>query len=164
MYFCAGFVIVFKMVSPYIERKNTKSVEKNPPPYFDVLAFSNNEVRIVSFGEIEEFKRENPGYSFLVPKGKEDFFNEFLNDNSGFMDYSFEVRQISENTQLIRLSGDSAARSGVHVYEATAKEVFPKTVMYQNMRDTFFKSFPSAVGGLLTCLIFFLFYRKYLGK
>jgi hypothetical protein len=164
MYFCAGFVIVFKVVSPYIEKKNTESVEKNPPSYFEVLAFATKDVRIVNLGELEEFKRRNPEYSFLIPENTEKEYAEMLERKNKGVKFIIEVWRIEPGKQIISVSSDDFRSDIVQKYEAIDKEVFPKTYTHQNMRDTFFKFLPSAVGGLITCLIFFVFYRKYIIK
>ena len=162
MYFCAGFALVFTLVNPYVEVINTEFVEKKPPSYFDVLAFVGDDVRIVDFGDLEAFKRKNPDYSFLVPNGKEKYFSDRL-QGSGVA-FKIEAIRISENEQFITLSSDDIVSVVTTTYVATNKDVFPRTFMMQNMRDTFYKVFPSTIGGLMTCLIFFVICRKYLVK
>lgn len=164
VYFCAGFVIVFKLMTPYIEAQNTISVENNPPPDYDVLAFHADKVTIVSLGGIEEFGRQNPGFSFLVAKGKEKDYVKQLNWLVENVKFSLEVEQLSEDRQLIRVSSDDIRSVVTNVYEATDKEVFPKTFTHQNMRQTLYKFFPSLIGGLFTSLIFLFIHRKYLAR
>ena len=164
IYFCAGFAVVFAFLGPYIDKKTTFSVEENPPPFFEVLAFDVRRVRIVKLSQLEEFKLLNPEYSFLPTKYNEKVYAEQLNRENKGVKFAIEAEQIEPGKQRISVSSDDIKSIIVHRYEATDKEVFPKTFTHQNMRDTFFKCLPSAIGGLMTCLIFFVIYRKYLVK
>lgn len=164
MYFCAGFAVVFSFLSHYVDEKTTFSVEENPPPFFEVLAFDVRNVRIVKLSQLEDFKLRNPEYSFLASEYNEKVYVERLNRENEGVKFAIEVEQIEPGKQRISFSSDDIRSIIVNRYEATDKEVFPKTFTHQNMRDTFFKCLPSAIGGLITCLIFFVIHRKYLAK
>ncbi len=160
--FCAGFTLVFKLITPYIAEKNTWSVENDPPPDYEVLAFTKNDVQIVKLKELADFRRQHSDFSFLMPKGQENYFAEKLTEKSEEMIFKLEAEQISDERQLIHISSDNIRSIVTHKYEATDKEVFPKTSMYLNMRYTPFKFAVSSIGGAIMCLIFFFIYKKYL--
>lgn len=119
------------------------------------MAFTANGVQTIQFEELEEFKKLNPEYSFLVPKDKENYYNEKLLSKYKNLSFQFEVEQITENKQRIKLIFDGVMSSGTDIYEATNKEVFPKP-------SAVILSSISLLGGAIACLIFFFIYRKYL--
>jgi len=161
-YFCAGFFIVFKPLTSYIEKINMRSLENNFDPNYEVLAVTTNDVKILKLDELEDFKRRNPEYSFLIPKGKESYFAEKLTDANEEMIFEIEVEQISQDKQSIRVSSDDIRSVVKNTYEATDKEVFPKTTTWTNWRYTPVKIIAGSIGGAIACLIFFLIGRKYL--
>jgi len=165
--FCAGFTIVFRLMTPYIEKWNTKSVEQNPDPGYEIVAFTNNNVQIVKLSELEQFRRQNPDYSFLAPKDREAYVTDRLNahhrnehDDEATI-FDLKAVQISDDRQLISVSSDDLRSVVTNKYEATDKEVFPKTSMFLNWRYTPLKLAVSSLGGALGCLVFFFIYRKY---
>jgi Fe-S-cluster formation regulator IscX/YfhJ len=159
--FFAGFIIIFNLMTPYIEEENTQSFENNPDPDYEVLAFTENHAHFLTLRTLEDFKRQNPGYSFLVPKGQEKFFTEELNHQNKGMIFDIKVEQISENRQLLTLSSEDFRSIVKNTYEATNKEVFPKTSMFVNMRETPMKLLVSAIGGAVICFISYFIFRKY---
>jgi hypothetical protein len=163
-YFCVVFFIVFKLLTPYFENINLESVENNPKADFELLAFTKNNVQILKLSETENFKLQNPEYTFLVPEGKEKYFAELLNEKNKGMIFEIKVEPISENRQLISVSSDDIRSVVKNKYEATDKEVFPKTTTRENWRYTPFKLLACSLGGALTCLIFFVIYRKYFAR
>jgi hypothetical protein len=160
--FCAGFIIVFKLMTPYIEKENTQSFENNPNPNYGILAFTTTDVHILTLSKLEDFKRQNPAHSFLVPNGKENYFAKQLQKENEGMIYEIEVEQISDVRQLISISSDDIRSVVKNTYEATDKEVFPKTSMWLNFRYTPLKLLASSIGGVIFCLIFFFIYKKFM--
>jgi hypothetical protein len=160
VFFCAGFTIVFELITLYIEAKNTQSFENNTDPNYGILAFKRNDVQILTLGELEDFKRQNPEYSFLVPKSKENYFAQMLQNGNQGMIYEIEVEQISDGRQLLTISSDNTRSIVKNTYEATDKEVFPKTSMWINFRHTPLKLLASSACGAIICLIFFFIYKK----
>ncbi len=149
-------------MTPYIEKENTQSFENNPDPNYAILGFTNNEVHTLTLSKLEEFKLQNPEYSFLVPNGKENYFAKKLNDRNKGMLFEIEVDQISDVRQLISVSSDDIRSVVKNTYEATDKKVFPKSSMWLNFRYTPLKILVSSIGGAIVCLIFFFIYKKYL--
>lgn len=164
--FCCGFVLVYKLSTSFIEKVSTQSVENNVDSDYEVLVFTSDRVDIVKLGDLENFKRQNPVYSFIVPKGKENYFEEKLtseNRNEGLI-FSLEINQIADDRQLITLSSDDVRSIVKNVYEATDNQVFPKTSMYVNLRYSIPKIIGSAVGGILACLLLLFIYKKISAK
>ena len=168
-YFCVGSALVFIGLTSLIERLTTESVENTRPPDYEVLALTKNDVQIVTLKNLEEFKRQNPDFSFLISKGTEydittRIFDKMRNkseQDKGPPIFTVEAEQISEGRQLITLSSDDTRSRTTNTYEATQQEVFPKTTMWTNFRYTPFKMLGSFIAGTAACLIFFFIYGKY---
>lgn len=165
--FCGGFVLAYKFLTAFIEKRSTQSVENNNSDY-EVLIFTPNQVDIVKLGDVENFKRQNPEFSFIVPRGKEEYINQKLNSeiknkNEGLI-FSLEVKQLTDNRQLIIFSSDDARSIVRNIYEASDNQVFPKTSMYVNFRYTIPKLIGSAIGGIITCLFLFVIYKRMFAK
>lgn len=167
-YFCAGSAIVFYALTHLIETLNTESVENELRFDYEVLALTKNDVEIVPLGKLEEFKRQNPDFTFLVQKGTEHDVTTTLFDKirnkfeqaEGLPIFTVETEQIAEDRQLITLISNDIRSKTTNIYEATRQEVFPKTTMWTNFRYTPFKLLGSFLGGTATCFIFFFIYGK----
>jgi hypothetical protein len=103
--------------------------------YLQVLVITPEEVEIIhSKGELDEFTKAHPNYSFLVPLGQQKRINEQLvalyrrkYQERGIDSFPWvKVEQIDKDRQLLEvgLSGDPSEL--VVWYEATDKEVFPR--------------------------------------
>jgi len=158
--FCAGFIGTSKLTIFYLERINMYSVKNNTDPYFWMMVFTENKVTTIHFSELEEFKKENPNYSFLVPKGKESYYNDLLPSEYKKPSFNFEVEQLSEEKQLIKLNTAGSLSVGTNTYVAIDKEIFPKTYSGFNFIDTFLLFVVSSVGGAIICFIFFFIHKR----
>lgn len=158
VYFFAGFIITGKIFNFFWEKQKAISFVNEPVSYYEVLVFTPNGVQVIELTELEEFKRQNSDYSFLVPKDTKTSFKKNIEI------FSFEVEQISGNKQSIWLKRDDGITSNIFTYEATDKQVFPKAYAYFNMRDVLFMSVPASIGGAIACFIFFIFYKRYLAR
>jgi hypothetical protein len=161
-YFCVGFALVFKLMTPVIEAQNTHSVENVFRPYYEVLAFTEDDVHVVELDKLAAFQRQNPEFSFRLPEGREKYFVEKLNERGDSVLYTLETQPQKNNKerQIIRFSYEDFRTLTRNTYEATDKELFPKTAMRLNMRFTPLKILVSTIGGTLVCLIFLAIYRK----
>lgn len=162
--FCVGFITTAILTNLYLDNNNNRSVENDPNPYFWLMIFTPDGVQTIHFKELEEFRKNHSVYSFLVPKGKETYYNEKLASEYRKPSFHFEVEQISENKQLIKLTSDGGKSSGTDLYEATDKEIFPKTSSEFNLKDAFLVLVIASIGGTVTCLISFVVYKKFIIK
>lgn len=160
--FTAGVLSVFKFITPYIEKINEQSVENGQSVEVKALAFSEDIVKTFKSGSLEKFKQENPQYSFLVPKGEENYFIKQLKARNNGIVFEIVVEEINKERQRIRYSEDYGRTMDVYNYEATADQVFPVSTTFVNWRYTPIKFLFGSIGGAMLCLIFFIIYRKYL--
>ncbi|MEP6902734.1 MAG: hypothetical protein ABJA66_13365, partial [Actinomycetota bacterium] len=151
-----------RLTAKYLEEKNTRSVENNPSPYFWIMAFKGNDVQTIHFEELEDFKKSNRDYSFLVPKDKSEYFNQKFADNRSKPMFEFDVEQLSEDRQLIKLTSAGSTTSGKDWYEATNKEVFPKKSWVSGYGEVFPLLGIGFLGGTIPCLVFFFIYRRFI--
>lgn len=158
--FCSGFFVTSKLTIFCLEKKNTQTFENDPTPYFWIMVFKNGEVQMIHFKEVKDFQQPNSAYSFLVPKGKEDYYNEKLAEAHEKPRFRFEVEHLSDEKQLIKMRSAGSLSDGTDTYEATDKEVFPKTSSEFKMLDALMTFFAGFVGGSVFCIIFLLVYRK----
>jgi hypothetical protein len=158
--FCAGFIGTAKLTIFFLVKRNTQTVENNPSRYFWILVFTGSRVETIPFSELEKFKQQNPNYSFLVPKDKQDYYNEILDRKYEKPSLRFRVEQLSDEKQLISLYSSGSMSDGTDIYEATDKEIFPKTSSEFNMIDALITFALSLIGGTIFCLVFCLFYKK----
>lgn len=161
-YLCVGFMVGFKLAGSLIEQNNTVVIKDITTAGISVLVFLPGDVKIVRFEELESFTSQYQNYSFIVPEGLENFYRQKLRSYNNHVIYEMEVEQLAENRQLISFVGDDIRSLEKLTCEATEKEIFPKTMMWLNWRDTPLKLFVSTFCGALTFLIFYLIYRKYL--
>ncbi|MBS1795467.1 MAG: hypothetical protein JSS81_16545 [Acidobacteria bacterium] len=151
-----GAVLVFE---PFQEQRNTWSMENETAPEYEVLVFTPRDVHVVPFGNLNEFKERHPDYSFLVPPDKVAFYNARLARRDAAY-FRFEATRITADRQSIRLSGSDKFTHGFHVYEATDKEVFPKTATSFSYLDDFYQLVIGMLGGGLFCFACYFIYRK----
>ncbi|HEY8561704.1 MAG TPA: hypothetical protein VIL74_15115 [Pyrinomonadaceae bacterium] len=163
VFFCAGYYAAARISIFYLEKLGTQSANRESNPYFMLAAFKANKVEVIFLKDLEEFKRQNPDYSFLVPQGQSDFYNEILaaNEKPAF---HFEVEQITTDRQLIRFYSSGSKSDGTDTYEATNKGVFPKTTLEFNLNHAFISFIFGLAGGAAACSAFFLINRKYATK
>ena len=122
---------VFSISWRVSERSRIEEVASPTPDWIPVLAFTQDNVDIVWYGELAGYKKTHPDYSFLAPEGQEELLNKKLLASyrkkvpsaDGFPE--FEVKQLSPGRQALKLGlyGDGDT---VVWYEATAHEFFPR--------------------------------------
>ena len=143
--FIVAFVASCPITWQFASDRFLTNIEGPTPDWFPVLAVTGEDIVVVSFSEIQNFSRTNPDYSFLIPQGKEDFYNQKLAERSRSKRIAslpiFTVEQISAEEQLINLSLYGDDRDTFVWYDAWDKQVVGKR--YKTYFGPFFMMFPA---------------------
>lgn len=128
-----GLILFGSVASMMTITQRGREIRGETPDYFPVLLVvaandSSYTAHVVPKRNLDEFTREHPDYSYLVPKHLEASLHENLENGSEYMFQSptFEVSEISSNRQRFKVRypiHDEAWSIGW--YEATAKEIEP---------------------------------------
>jgi hypothetical protein len=141
--------------------KEVSSANREQLQHFSVLVITPERADILSLREVQELAKTNPSYSFLVPQGKELFYQQRLNESfKGDASPKFEVEQISPERQKIKLGmyGDGQT---VSWYEVTDKEVFPKMEQNQGPMDAIVPALYSLVASIGIAIFVFVVWKVY---
>jgi hypothetical protein len=136
--------VTFLLMWRVADRRSIREVAKPTPDWLPLLVFTPGQVDIIWYDQLDDFKREHPDYSFLVPRGQEDSMNEKLLASyrrkvpTADAFPKFEVEELAPGRQSLELGlyGDGET---VVWYEVTDKEISPK---YYKMYGPLFPVFP----------------------
>jgi hypothetical protein len=151
---------------PSLNKSYAMPIETSPYRMFaEVLVLVKGKVEYVRLGELEDFKRNNPNYAFLIPyeiysKPLEQLSNGGTVRND--LNFQVKVEQLSTERQLIAFKSIADKSTWETTYEATDKEVFPKTFANRDMGMGFWMLIYGIIGGTIGFFIFKLFFNKYI--
>lgn len=139
--------------------RDVATLDKERMRYFPILVLTAEKAEILYLGDMPRLAQLGKDYHFLVPPGKELFYQERLQASfTGARDAipKFEVEQISPERQRIMLGiyGDGKT---VSWYEATDKEIFPQKEQSQEPLDAavpLFYSLVASIGIVIAAAIF----------
>lgn len=118
-----------------IENGATRAIQGTPPDWFPVLVVVHVEGStdyagyVVSIADLENFRREHPTFSFLVPEGAEASVRSTLRRYNSSTGGKFKVKQIGVDRQSLEVRSSSSAGEHYFVgwYEASAQQgIAPK--------------------------------------
>ena len=127
--FIAFLILIFTVSWKYFEKQAEEDVSNTKPEYFPVVVVTPKKSELVFVTELEEYKKNNPNYTFLISDEK--LVNQQLEiaqkDRRGKGTPQISVKPINKDKQLIevRIGGDGLFTAK---YEATDKEFKPLTL------------------------------------
>ena len=120
------FLLYFRGAIFLLDKLSERQVDKNSINRVSVVVLSKGNIKLVSYTSLPEYIKENPDYSFFIPKEQQACLLKQLKQSQPFdVSWSFTVTELSKDRQYIELDcfGDNRQ---VSYYEATDKSVFPK--------------------------------------
>jgi hypothetical protein len=165
-----GLIILGSLGTMTIFTQRGSEVRGEVPDYFPILAVvpeneSSYTAHIVPKRDFDNFAREHPDFSYLVPKDLETYLNENLPQSPVdlFRPAYFEVSEISAGHQRfeVRYPIHSEAYS-VGWYEATAQGIEPnRYLFFHEMMFGFFAIPMLLIAGAVNSLLSWLLDRKF---
>ena len=135
------FVAIFNLMWKY---SGLRSKEKGfPDDTLQILVLTPEDIQIIYFqADLDAYIKNHPNYSFLIPPGQEKQVNDRLlalyrkkYEERGIDAYPWvKAEQIGEGRQYLEV-GVSGHREQIVWYEATDKEIFPRTHQNFNVFD-----------------------------
>jgi hypothetical protein len=132
--FIATFIVISYLIFSLFAQSCKKEVKGNARDGFPILVVTpsktNKDVEghIIYIGDFNDFQQNNPQYSFYVPEGQAEKFNqEIIRKYPWDAGASFKIKQLSETRQLlkVRYDGDDDFVN-IGLYETDGNEIFPK--------------------------------------
>jgi hypothetical protein len=179
-----GFGITWLLILVLIIRNSTeygkRKVEGNIPDVFPVVVRVGDKAQIVWGDHLDQFLKDHPNYSLLIPEHQIDRFKSQIKSNtraggassnsdskySELWDAAFTADSIAPGKQafVVYATGDDDWMN-VGWYEATEREVFPQHHMsYRGPRMVFVEA---PIAGLITLAIWIIvpyLIRRFRGK
>ena len=116
-----------------IENGATRAIQGAPPDWFPVLVVVHVEGStdytgyVVSIADLENFRREHPIFSFLVPEGAEASVHSTLRRYNSSRGGDFKVKRAGLGRQTLEVRYSGGERYFVGWYEASAQQgIAPK--------------------------------------
>jgi hypothetical protein len=166
--FIASCYLSTKISVPLLKTWHTIAIDKSNYPKYSarVVVVDSDDIDEVFIENLDKYKDEHPNYSFLIPKEREEYFrnkiNEKVNTRNRESSTQLRVEQIGENKQLIEYEMDGDKRSYLTKYEATEKEIVPLTfVLFDIILGCEF-FFIGIMVGAICCGIFKFIFNKYI--
>ena len=165
-----ALIILASLISGMNFMQRGSEIRGDVPDYFPILAVvpeneSSYTAHVVPKRDFDNFAREHPDFSYLVPKDLEAFLNENLPQSPVdlFRPAYFEVSEISAGRQgfEVRYPIHSEAYS-IGWYEATAQGIEPNRYMFFHEMMLGFLIIPTLlIAGTVYSLLSWLLDRKF---
>lgn len=141
------FLAITLGLSEVTDFNNKQQVVGIPSGSFPVLVLVKNAAiptdytpKIVYFRDLEQFKKENPNYTFSVPENLSSSLNKKLETHPIYFSdprederYStiawsahFKVKNLHDSKQLLEVFADNDDDVNVSTYEASSNQIYPK--------------------------------------
>lgn len=159
--FIVGFLVTYNAVNSLLLRKNTYSAENLPAQYIWIIVFTEDKVKAIHLDELEEFKSNNSKYSFLVPDGKEYFYNEQLAKENRKPLIQFEVNRISKDKQLIKITSGGGKGYIAYWHEVLDKKIVPIEYLDFGLIEAFWNLIGGVLGGIFITIIGFIILQTF---
>jgi hypothetical protein len=166
--FIASCFLSTKISVPLLNIRHTIAIDKTNYPKYSarVVVIDSDDIDEVMLEKLDEYKKEHPNYSFLIPKEREEYFrnkiNEKVNKNNWESTTRLRVEHITENKQLIEYEMDGDRRSYLTKYEATDKDIIPLSFALFDMGFGCELLIIGIVSGFLCCSVFKFIFNKYI--
>jgi hypothetical protein len=131
---CSGVMVL--LTPKESQTSQREPVKQSTPAAFPILFFESKDdlkPRIIRFEEFAEEQKKHPQYSLLIPEGKEQEINRWLQDSSesggaqGNFAQDIAIEASSEGKQSLRVHVDPNDEfTTIGWYHATEKELFPR--------------------------------------
>jgi hypothetical protein len=123
-----GFTIFLFIVMvgswKYFEKQTEEQIS-TPNAYFLLVVSENDKAKMIDFKDLEDYKKEHPNFTFLIPNEKIADFERQINEKLYDEGAEIDVKQISETSQILDIyvlrDGFEGSR-----YIATDKEFTPQ--------------------------------------
>lgn len=152
-----GFIfLTFWLSWTYFEKRTEEDVSSQNPEYFPIVAIQPEKVEVIKLPEFEEYKKNNPNVSFLIPLGKESQVNQQLQQwaTKRGAKNSREIRVIQnfEGKQIIEYE---AFGDGFYLSRYEAKDKTVKPLVFK-IAGPGFVFFPCGTTFLIGLMGFFI--------
>jgi hypothetical protein len=145
-------VITFPIVWHFADRNRIESVKTSPSPGFPIVIFNSDSAEVIDYEHADDYIKTHPNSTFLVPSEQEadEMLAKSLKTRGSTVSPKVKVRQISPSRQSVEIGlyGDWET---VVWYEATDKEVYPKSIKEFGPLFALIVLFYSAVISVVIC-------------
>lgn len=159
-----------KLSLPYLTELQTVSITESSSlsdkQTARILVVNSDDINEVYFDKLDEYKKEHPNYSFLIPLERENYFKDKIRENVSQKintnHASFKASQITENKQFIEYSMDGSRRSYDTKYIASEKNISLITVTTIDSKTAFGMFLIGIVTAIICSLVFVFLFKKYI--